>query len=86
MLEPQRMRSAGASGDDSALGDDSTLLLQVSQELKATVNRLYVDTTQKLDSALQNICSDFNPAAYGKVCPGSVCSCINVYKHAPCIS
>ncbi len=43
------------------------LYAQVSAELKTVVQRLYYETLQRLDSALQNVCSSFTPEAYSKV-------------------
>ncbi len=42
------------------------MLRQVSSELLTTVQRLYVDTLQKLDGALTAICGEFDPVRYSK--------------------
>ena len=44
--------------------------LQMWQDLRSTVQRLYVETLQKLDGALKAICSDFDPARYSKILEG----------------
>ena len=41
--------------------------MQVSHELKMTVQRLYIETISRLDMALQNVCANFVPEEYGKV-------------------
>lgn len=43
------------------------VLLQVAADLLATVQRLYVDTLQKLDGALTAICREFDTTRYTKV-------------------
>ena len=43
---------------------------QVSSELRATVQRLYVDTLRRMDGALTNICAEFDPDKYTKVVRG----------------
>ncbi len=43
---------------------------KVSSELKASVQRSYVETLQRLDGALTAICTEFDPARYSKVLEG----------------
>lgn len=43
------------------------MTVQVSGELLATVQRLYVENLQKLDLALTAICGEFDPVRYSKV-------------------
>ncbi len=40
---------------------------QVSQELRASIQRSYVETLQRLDGALTAICGEFSPVRYSKV-------------------
>ena len=40
---------------------------QVSQELRASIQRSYVETLQRLDGALTAICGEFDPLRYSKV-------------------
>lgn len=40
---------------------------QVSGDLRASVQRAYVDTLRRMDGALTNICSEFDPDKYTKV-------------------
>ncbi|MEW5316011.1 MAG: hypothetical protein WDW38_007404 [Sanguina aurantia] len=51
-------------------GVDSLRELTLSTELRATIQRLYVNTLSKLDGALTNICSEFDPDKYTKVLEG----------------
>lgn len=41
-------------------------LLQVAGELRASVQRLYVDLLLRVDAALTAICAEFEPARYSK--------------------
>ncbi len=38
----------------------------MSTELRATIQRLYVETLQRVDGALTAICSEFEPIRYSK--------------------
>ncbi|KXZ47615.1 hypothetical protein GPECTOR_34g774 [Gonium pectorale] len=51
-------------------GVDTLRQLTVSSELRATVQRLYVDTLRRMDGALANICSEFDPDKYTKILEG----------------
>ncbi|GFR44590.1 hypothetical protein Agub_g5868 [Astrephomene gubernaculifera] len=51
-------------------GVDSLRQLTVSSELRATVQRLYLDTLRRMDAALTNICAEFDPAKYTKILEG----------------
>ncbi|KAL4422269.1 hypothetical protein ABPG75_008466 [Micractinium tetrahymenae] len=44
--------------------------LKVAGELTATINRLYSETTQRLEGALAAVCADFRPSHYTKVLEG----------------
>ena len=39
----------------------------MSQELRASIQRSYVETLQRLDGALTAICGEFDPLRYSKV-------------------
>ena len=41
--------------------------LRVAQQLNATINQLYEETIQRLESALQSVCNDFHSKPYLKV-------------------
>lgn len=43
------------------------LCVQVAGDLRGAVQRLYVETLRRLDSALAVICADFDPVRYSKV-------------------
>lgn len=75
----QSLRKAQESSDHGAAillcvecfqGVDSLAGYRVAEELKGTVQRLYVDTLQRLDGALQNVCASFEPQEYSKVLEG----------------
>lgn len=51
-------------------GVESLGHLEVSQELAGTVQRLYYETLQRLDAALQQVCGEFDAEKYGKVLEG----------------
>lgn len=47
--------------------------LQVVAELRASVQRHYLDTLRRMDGALTNICAEFDPDKYTKVRWGKEC-------------
>ncbi|EFJ46296.1 hypothetical protein VOLCADRAFT_93432 [Volvox carteri f. nagariensis] len=51
-------------------GLESLGQLTVSAELRASVQRLYLDTLRRLDGALTNICAEFDPDKYTKLLEG----------------
>eukprot|EP00198_Chlamydomonas_reinhardtii_P001173 XP_001690508.1 predicted protein [Chlamydomonas reinhardtii] len=51
-------------------GMDSLRQLAVSGDLRASVQRAYVDTLRRMDGALTNICSEFDPDKYTKILEG----------------
>ncbi|GIL58297.1 hypothetical protein Vafri_13375 [Volvox africanus] len=51
-------------------GLESLTQLTVSGELRATVQRLYLDTLRRMDTALTNICAEFDPEKYAKLLEG----------------
>ncbi|KAG2432824.1 hypothetical protein HXX76_008558 [Chlamydomonas incerta] len=51
-------------------GVDSLRQLAVSGDLRASVQRAYVDTLRRMDGALANICSEFDPDKYTKILEG----------------
>ena len=40
---------------------------QIAKELRASIQRSYVETLQRLDGALTANCAEFDPARYSKV-------------------
>lgn len=75
----QSVRKAQESGDygeaimlciECFKGVSTLSDLTVSEELRGTVQRLYVETLTKLDTALTNNCGEFNPVEYSRILEG----------------
>jgi hypothetical protein len=50
--------------------------LKLATPLLASVDELYVETTQRLEEALRAVCNDFRPEQYAKVHAWRPCGCL----------
>ena len=49
---------------------ESLAELRVAEQTNITINRLYEETTQRLETALQAVCTEFRPDRFCKVLEG----------------